>query len=359
MADIRTPVRRVGAQNYLLISLVSFAGSVMVTRLFLSLTGYPQIGRGELHIAHVLWGGLLLFIASLLPLIFANRWVYILTSALSGIGIGLFIDEVGKFITRTNDYFYPPAAPIIYAFFLLTVVVYLRIRRPASRDPRNEFYHVLDDLTEVIDRDLEPEEKTDIQTRLQHIIDNTSDPNLTQLAQSLMVFIAGDRINLVPPRLTFIAKIRKHLQGISLRYITQRRFRFTLGILLTVIGVSAWYDLFIMLPTAGSPHMLENLLAIGILRGQVRSAPGAIWFLIHLIAQSMVGILAIISGGLLITGKEKRGVAMATVCLIISLTVVDLLSFYVNQFSAAITAMGQLCVLIALILYNRRFFKDE
>jgi hypothetical protein len=74
--SVRAPVRRPGADSYLLITLLSFALSVTLTRLFLFVTGYPQLGGGTLHIAHVLWGGLLLFIAALLPLIFANRWVY-------------------------------------------------------------------------------------------------------------------------------------------------------------------------------------------------------------------------------------------------------------------------------------------
>ena len=72
---IRTRVIRAGAQNFLLISLVSFGGSVIITRLYLAMTGYPKIGSGDLHIAHVLWGGLILFIASLLPLIYANKWI--------------------------------------------------------------------------------------------------------------------------------------------------------------------------------------------------------------------------------------------------------------------------------------------
>ena len=36
--------------------------TVAVTRVYLELTGYPQIGNAELHIAHALWGGLLLFL---------------------------------------------------------------------------------------------------------------------------------------------------------------------------------------------------------------------------------------------------------------------------------------------------------
>src|SRR3954471_1146116 len=118
MFRFRSPVKRTGAERYQLITLISFAASVVLTRLYLELTGFPQLGSGVLHIAHVLWGGLLLFIAALLPTLIANRWVYLLDAVLGGIGVGLFIDEVGKFITQNNNYFFPFAAPIIYAFFL-------------------------------------------------------------------------------------------------------------------------------------------------------------------------------------------------------------------------------------------------
>ena len=96
VSQVRKPVKRQGADNYLLVILLSFAASVSLTRLFLELTGYPQLGGGGLHIAHVLWGGLLLFIAALLPLLLVNRWVYVVSALLTGSGVGLFIDEVGN-----------------------------------------------------------------------------------------------------------------------------------------------------------------------------------------------------------------------------------------------------------------------
>src|SRR3970040_3181863 len=101
---IRRPVRRGRVERYLLLTLLSFAASVALTRLFLELTGYPQLGNSELHIAHVLWGGLMLFVAALLPLIYANRWVYDAGALLAGIGVGLFIDAVGKLINQSNTY---------------------------------------------------------------------------------------------------------------------------------------------------------------------------------------------------------------------------------------------------------------
>jgi hypothetical protein len=120
---IRTVVERDHAEFYLLTFLVAFAVTVIITRVFLQLTGFPQIGNSVLHIAHALWGGLLLFIAVLSPLTLANRWAIQASALLGGIGIGLFIDEVGKFITQTNDYFYPPALSLIYGSFLLTVLI--------------------------------------------------------------------------------------------------------------------------------------------------------------------------------------------------------------------------------------------
>ena len=130
---MRKPVERAYAGGYVRLTLLSFAATVGVTRLFLALTGYPQLGSRTLHIGHMLWGGLFLFVSALVMLIFVNRWAYALGALLSGIGVGLFIDEVGKFITQNNNYFTPAAAPIIYALFLAVVLVYLRVRRPAVR----------------------------------------------------------------------------------------------------------------------------------------------------------------------------------------------------------------------------------
>jgi hypothetical protein len=131
-------IQRENAVRYMMISLFSFVATVTLVRSFLALTRYPQIGSGTLHIAHVLWGGLVLYIAAILPLIYLNPRVHLVEAILSGVGVGLFIDEVGKFITREYDYFFAAAAPIMYVFFLLVVILVIMIRRPREVDGRAE-----------------------------------------------------------------------------------------------------------------------------------------------------------------------------------------------------------------------------
>lgn len=53
------PPRALAAAAYLQAFVLSGVAVVLLTRAILRATGYPQLGGG-LHIAHVLWGGLLL-----------------------------------------------------------------------------------------------------------------------------------------------------------------------------------------------------------------------------------------------------------------------------------------------------------
>lgn len=125
--------------------LVATAATVLLTRAFLAATGYPQIGGGGLHIAHVLWGGLLMAVAFLLLLSFAGPVLRPFGALLGGIGFGLFVDEVGKFVTSDNDYFYEPTAAIIYATVVALGIVadVLHGRRPP--DPREALAGAVDE----------------------------------------------------------------------------------------------------------------------------------------------------------------------------------------------------------------------
>jgi hypothetical protein len=353
---VRKPVKREGAESYLLYTLLSFATSVVLTRLFLEITGYPQLGNSELHIAHVLWGGLLLFVAALLPLIFANRWVYVIGALCAGVGVGLFIDEVGKFITQSNDYFYPAAAPIIYAFFLLTVLIYFQVRRPLRRDARSELYRALDSIEEVLDHDLDAEEHARLEDRLKFVRENADHPDLSQLAEALLEFVSSDAIYMTPVVPNFWLRWKKMLRTFEARWISPTRLRAILTGGLLALGLVALAKLIpFVLASLGFEHFE---MIVGDLLGDslVSSNSSLLWFLTHLALQAASGMLLTIAAILFIAGKEYRAIQFSIISLLLSLTTVNLLVFYFDQFSTIIPAAVQFLLLLGVLHYRKRHF---
>ncbi len=338
----------------MLITLLSFGGSVILTRGFLELTGYPQIGGSTLHIGHVVWGGLFLFVATLLPLILANHWALTWSAVAGGIGFGLFIDEIGKFITQSNDYFYPPAAPIVYTLFIITVLVFIHIRRPRDATPREELYRTLYGMAELLDHDLDATEKATLIKRLENIRDQSDDPQMLKLAKSLDGFIRSEDIyTVVDTRPKWVQSILNAWKSVE-AFFTRERMRITLILGLGIVGGYSVYKLIRL-----------GILVVSVFKGlditsfinpaDVEIANQPLWFTIRLAAQGLVGFLSFLAAVYLLLRRDNTAVTLAILGLTVSLAVVNILIYYLDQFSASFGAIFEFIVLFGVISYRERF----
>ncbi len=148
------------ASSYALTAIMAGVVGVLGTRLFLELSGYPSLGRGMWHLSHTIWGGILMCIGMFMSMSFYGRRSLRVASGIFGFGMGVFFDEMGKFITRDNNYFFKPTSMIVYIVFLVLFGVYRLLTKKRRESGVHLFYHVLDRLGDLAENDLDEKEQT-------------------------------------------------------------------------------------------------------------------------------------------------------------------------------------------------------
>ena len=350
------PVRDQAADSFWMLLIASLSITVLVTRFYLELSGYPQVGDSTYHVAHVLWGGLLLFVAVTLPLSIVNRYALWASSILGGIGAGLFIDEVGKFITQSNDYFFPLAFPIIYGFILLCVWLYWRIRRHQPRDTRTLLYHALEDMKQVLDNDLDPFEHRELLTELKLVVAQATDPNELRLAESLLAYVQSRDLRLA----TEPNVAERLIEGLR-SVFANRPARWVLKVIMLIgfglISINASAKLIGLVGLAAKQGLLHDTLReFVVVSGKSQYVVNNETLLLAtqllVIASGALALLAVI---LLLLGRDAWGVRIGTLALIFSLCIVNFLTFYFLQLYALLEAAGQVFLLVVAGLYRWRF----
>ncbi len=141
-----------------LFMVIAFA-TIFTVRAALAATGWPQLGGGKIHFAHLLWGGLGMLIGLILFMGIQGRFSRVLATVSAGIGFGLFIDELGKFVTSDNDYFFQPAIAFIYLTFVILFVVGRTVERTARVSPQSALVNAFDVAKEAVIHDLDESER--------------------------------------------------------------------------------------------------------------------------------------------------------------------------------------------------------
>ena len=323
---------------------VSCAVTVAGTRAYLDLANYPQIGGGVYHIAHALWGGLALTIASLLVLMLTNRWILPTVAVMGGVGAGLFIDEVGKFITRDNDYFFPLAAPIVYVFLVGLIVLVILLRRSRHQSARAYLHGAFEIAARSADTPLTSTDVRQLNDQLQQA--RAAQPNKTER----QTIAALERLTESLGAHAIPEADRPFLQRVALR-IGERRLRRIVRLLLTIqalIGLSI-VAITLFMATAGlEAYSLYDVKAT------LANQDIEIVDVISMITWIVSAVLAAIAVWSLRPRhvQEQRATRYTIISMLLLLTIANLLGSYSSQFSIFIDASVQGLTILALVLWR-------
>ncbi len=334
---IDTAAKREHAGAYILTFLIAFSVTVIVTRVFLQLTGFPQIGNSVLHIAHALWGGVFLVVAVLLPLIYLNPWALHWSALMGGLGVGLFIDEVGKFITQANDYFFPPALPLVYGFFLLCVLVYIVIARAPSMGSRSAMYQALDGLMGIVEGDLDEAEVMQIRNQLA-IARQSDQTEIAALANVLNTYLVEDQDPLNTSGSDFWTRIRASIDSWAKRIGRRAHRSIILGLIilwvLLIIG-------FLGIISQGGATIDSQVLR---------------WRSPIMGIQIVVGTILLVALLFWAVKNERVALNLALGGFLVSLVALQTVYFYISQFSAITATLLQFIFLQVLLVYRRVYY---
>lgn len=318
-------IRNISAGKLLDYFLISSIGTILLIRAYLDLTGYPQIGFGDFHIAHVLWGGLLMLISVVLVLSFLSATSRLMASIIGGVGFGVFIDELGKFITADNNYFYQPTAAILYVLFIILFLSFRTIESYQKFSPQEYLANALELMENVVFNDLDVDEKS----RIRRFLSLSSHKN--PLVAHLEKFInEAEALPKIKPGM--IARFWSKL-GLFYETISTNKYFIKLVILLFILHASLALVSVVIL---GNVFLFtqHNVPVTSLQLGGLISA--------------FIAEVPIIIGISRILHSRLFAYRMFRISVLISIFLVQFFSFYFENFSAFFTFLGNVLILIAL-----------
>ena len=316
--------------------LVSAVATVLIIRIFLEATGYPQLGGNGLHIAHVLWGGLGMLVAIVLLLLFLSSSTRLIAALVGGAGFGAFIDELGKFVTSDNDYFFKPTAALVYALFVVLFLATREVRRFRALSPEESLVNAVELAKKVAIGTLTADERD----RALELVDRADQthPLVAPLRETFRS--AG----LAPVE---FARVRWVSSAGSRRYaaiVSSRWFRRVIAAIFILAGV-----VFLLSTTATAALIAGSLLGFNEARAALDEEAGGstIASLIQAIATVVAGVL-IVKGVFALRRSRIRAYRAFELAILVDLLLAQPLAFLDTGFGAAVDVFIDLALLATL-----------
>jgi len=313
---IENPIPRHDAVQKLEWFLISAVVMILVIRTQLWLTNYPQLGGNGLHIAHLLWGGLFMMIAIWVALIYLNRRARSTLAVVGGIGFGFFIDELGKFITSNNDYFFKPAAALIYIIFIALFLFIREFSRRQRRNPRVALANAMEFMPLTVTGEFGRDEYRTVSGLLDAA--DATDPRVAQLRDYFQRTALSPS---QPP--SRINQLVDRVHGAITRLTKRPRFPVTITSIVIVWGVLSVFGMFqIVLVIGGDQEMTVN------------AADSTFVAVASSISTTISGVLVLIGAFRMRQGRRQVAYRYFRRALLVSIFVTRVFSFVETQFGA-------------------------
>ncbi|MDD4383417.1 MAG: hypothetical protein PHD49_04730 [Candidatus Shapirobacteria bacterium] len=321
--------KRGNAADLVLILMISALVTLLVTRYFLQLFGWPTISFGVWHIAHANWGGMLMVIGSMLMLVFHGEKIRKTAAIISGMGWGLFIDEVGKYITKDNDYWFQPAIIIIYISFIALYLIYRHLENNQPQDTKTLLYAAITKLEDVVENDLDENEKRETIKNLQKVIKKKNDLNIKNLAKELKLFFEKQETKKINPNSWWRMLIAKTGYFSYNKFFKTRLVTFILAIYASVWAIDKIQETIRILINPQKMQMLQKFSGGYdlISKSDFYMMAGKIFF------DSITAIFFVMGIFFMTTKRKVKGLKFFQMGLIVGIFLSSVFKLYFEQFS--------------------------
>ncbi len=320
-------IRREKASDLILNMMIWSVATILGMRAFLFLADKPMIAFGSWHIAHMLWGGLLMLLGFLLLVVFTGRRVMDIAVALEGVGWGLFVDEIGKFLTRDNDYWFRPAIIFIYVSFILMFILYKYLNRYKDRSTENKLFGLIDSLEEIVNDDLEINERKLFIKKADEIMEVIKEGDIRTITQTIKGVLTkrkpiGDRLSWRTIVESSFVKSLDHL-------LTKKFVQVGLWVYAAYWAVNKMIDTVMIV---GSGDRLAQLTQIFV--GYEISYNADVYMIwLKIIFDTLAAVCFAMGAGLFWTKKRNMGLRYFRVGFLVSIFLSSIFKFYFEQFS--------------------------
>jgi hypothetical protein len=180
---------------------------------------------------------------------------------------------------------------------------------------------------------------------------------MKKLSKELLDFLNSGVLTMAPERPNFFDKTIFFFTELEKKWFGFNKTKFSLILALILLGIPNFLRLINFMEVMGDAEQSNELLFGLIDEISKTSEFNLLWAKIHVLLDGLVGLVLSISGVLIFIGKERWGIYLGSIGLLVALVGVNLVLFYLDQFSTIIIAIIQFFVLQGLYYFERRYIK--